>query len=130
MDLTVEESAAVLSLLIAARDGVAMREEGRAMERYYERALFDSLKAKCAAAGFDLEEMSTVETHLKPVALPILEAAPEAERLRALAIGLDVAMADGHVDTLEWGELKECADRLRVGMDQVRAYAAEKLTAR
>lgn len=125
LQFTPEEAGAVLSALIAYEDRYSSLEEWETIYQYYDSDVGVSLTQKFKAAGLTIEDV--IQLDMEQDIRPVLEDAGTEFQLRALAVGLKVAQADGNISKDELKTLEKYCHHLKILLKEVDAYARNKL---
>lgn len=131
-ELTVEEASFLFATMVAlGEDGQGQPDdrEAKTIMSFFDMHVQMGLMAKMPEEKpTDLPEGADPILHcLAPKVMPTLLAASEDEQLRALAIGLRMAEADGEVDEREQAYLARFCDGLGHSLEAARAWGADQL---
>lgn len=119
LDLSLEEAGAALSILVGFSDDDPSDAEAAVMREYFSAESITSLLEKLKTAGVEYPD-SLHET--KQSIKKTFSAASRGDQLRMLAIAWKVAAADGTIDELETGLIKEFCEDLVIGLAEVKDF--------
>ena len=119
LELTLEEAGAALSILVGFSDDDPSDAEAAVMREYFPASSITSLLDKLKTAGVEYPDSlhETKESIRKTFSI-----ASRDDQLRMLAIAWKVAAADGTIDELETGLIKEFCEELVIGLAEVKDY--------
>ncbi len=119
LDLTLEEAGVALSILVGFSDDDPSDAEAGVMREYFSAETVTSFLEKMKKSGLAYPEalLDTKESIQAAFSRVSRDAV-----LRILAIGYKVAAADGTVDEMETGLLKEFCETFVIGFAEVKEY--------
>ncbi len=119
LDLTLDEAGVALSILVGFSDDDPSDAEAGVMREYFSAETVTSFLEKMKASGLAYPE-ALLDT--KESIQNAFSRASRGDILRILAVGYKVAAADGTVDEMETGLLKEFCEAFVIGFAEVKEY--------
>lgn len=117
LDLTAAEAAVALAALVSFADDEPTDAEGVILRKYYRFSTAQSLQQKLEAAG--MAYPSDLESLRGPIT-EVLRGSPRTFQLRSLAVGWQLALADGRADQAEIALLSLVAKELDIPLAEAR----------
>ena len=124
LELSQAEAGILFSALLSFSDDELSEEEGIVMRKYYRYETAEILENKMKGAGYRYPE--DLEA-LEPRIIEVLKGSDRIFQLRTLAIGIELAMADGNYDAKEMAFLQRYGDELGISLGEARAFGRSYL---
>lgn len=124
IDLKGPEAALLLAAAVSLADDNPSPEEEVVLKKYFSRETARELEEKVSAAGINYpEELKALEDKI----LEALKAETPLFQKRTLAVCLELAMADGHVDQQEMNWLNKYCGEFGLSLHDVDLFRQKKL---
>ncbi len=119
LDLSLDEAGVALSILVGFSDDDPSDAEAGVMREYFTPETITSFLEKMKASGLVYPD-ALLDT--KKSIYRAFSRSARADILRMLAVGYKVAAADGTVDEMEIGLIKEFCEEFVIGLSEVKEY--------